>query len=92
MESEYHSICWAVSGNINAIELVKGSDGPPLRAPKQFSENVKATDLLLGLTESFQHSGKVVNMGSGFCVHRYLVKLASVVIINQSSQSDGSTG
>ncbi len=62
-----------------AIELVKGKDRPPQLAPENFSEHGKTTGLLMRLTESIHHSGRVVIMDSGFCcVLEPLVKLASV--------------
>ena len=77
MGNEYHSICCGVSGFMFAIELVKGKDRPPQLAPEIFSEHGKTTGLLLRLTESIHHSGRVVIMDSGFCVLQALVKLAS---------------
>jgi hypothetical protein len=77
MENEYHSICCGVSGIMYAIELVKGKDRPPQRAAEKFSEHGKTTGLLLRLTESIHHSGRVVIMDSGFCELQALVKLAS---------------
>ena len=77
--NEYHSICCGVSGIMYAIELVKGKDRPPQLAPENFSEHGKTTGLLMRLTESIHHSGRVVIMDSGFCcVLEPLVKLASV--------------
>ena len=77
MGNEYHSICCGVSGIMYAIELVKGKDRPPQLAPEKFSEHGKTAGLLLRLTESIHHSGRVVIMDSGFCVLLALVKLAS---------------
>jgi hypothetical protein len=77
MGNEYHSICCGVSGIMYAIELVKGKDRPTQLAPEKFSEHGKTTGLLLRLTESIHHSGRVVIMDSGFCVLQALVKLAS---------------
>ena len=77
MGNEYHSICCGVSGIMYAIEIVKGKDRPRELAPEKFSEHGKTTGLLLRLTESIHHSGRVVIMDSGFCVLQALVKLAS---------------
>ena len=77
MGNEYHSLCCGVSGIMYAIELVEGKDRPrELQAPK-FSEFGKTTGLLLRLTDSIHHSGRVVIMDSGFCVLLALAKLAS---------------
>ena len=77
MGNEYHSICCGESGIMYAIELVKGKDCPPQLAPEMFSEHGKTAGLLLRLTKSIHHSGRVVIMDSGFCVLQALVKLAS---------------
>ena len=42
-----------------------------------FSEHGKTVGLLLRLTESIHHSGRVVIMDSGFCVLQALIKLAT---------------
>ena len=84
MGNEYHSICCGVSGIMYAIEVVHGKDRPPLLAPEKFSEHGKTTGLLLRLTESIHHSGKVVIMDSGFCVLQALVKLASVGVYSSA--------
>lgn len=78
MGNEYHSLCCGISGIMYAIELVEGKDRPQQLSPPKFSEHGKTTGLLLRLTESISHSGRVVIMDSGFCVLKSLVKLASV--------------
>ena len=61
-----------------AIELVQGKDRPSQIPNEKFSEHGKTTGLLMRLTESIHHSGRVVIMDSGFCVLKGLVQLASV--------------
>ena len=74
MGNEYHTLCCGISGVMYAIELVQGKDRPrQLPAPK-FSEYGKTPGLLLRLTESIHHSGRVVIMDSGFCVLEGLTK------------------
>ena len=50
---------------------------PPQIPAENFSEHGKTAGLLLRLTESIHHSGRVVIMDSSFCVLLALVKLAS---------------
>ena len=78
MGNEYHSLCCGVSGIMYAIELVEGKDRPRQLQPPKHSEHGKTTGLLLRLTDSIAHSGRVVIMDSGFCVLKALIKLASV--------------
>jgi Transposase IS4 len=78
MGNEYHSICCGLSGVMYAIELVEGKDRPRQLPPPKYNEYGKTTGLLLRLTDSIAHSGRVVIMDSGFCVLKALVKLASV--------------
>ena len=76
--NEYHSICCGVSGVMYAIELVEGKDRPRAQQHAKYSEHGKTTGLLLRLTDSIAHSGRIVIMDSGFCVLKALIKLASV--------------
>ncbi|KAI2500665.1 Transposase IS4 [Fragilaria crotonensis] len=76
--NEYHSICCGLSGIMFAIELVQGKDRPSQIPNEKYSEHGKTTGLLMRLTESIHHSGRVVIMDSGFCVLKGLVQLASV--------------
>jgi hypothetical protein len=61
-----------------AIELVEGKDRPREVPPPKFSQFGKTARLLLCLTDSIHHLGRVVIMDSGFCVLLALLKLASV--------------
>jgi hypothetical protein len=61
-----------------AIELVEGKDRPRAQPYAKYSEHGKTTGLLLRLTDSIAHSGRIVIMDSGFCVLKALIKLASV--------------
>jgi hypothetical protein len=76
--NEYHSICCGVSGVMYAIELVEGKDRPRAQPYAKYSEHGKTTGLLLRLTDSIAHSGRIVIMDSRFCVLKALIKLASV--------------
>lgn len=78
MGNEYHSLCCGLSGIMYAIELVEGKDRPREVPPPKFSQFGKTAGLLLRLTDSIHHSGRVVIMDSGFCVLLALLKLASV--------------
>jgi hypothetical protein len=78
MGNEYHSICCGLSGIMFAIELVQGKDRPSQLPNDKYSEHGKAAGLLMRLTESIHHSGRVVIMDSGFCVLQSLIQLASV--------------
>ena len=87
MGNEFHSICRRVSGIMYAtIELVQeGKDRPPQIPAENFSEHGKTAGLvLLRLTESIHHSGRVVIMDSGFCVLLALVKLASLGVYSSA--------
>lgn len=75
--NEYHSICCGLSGIMYAIELVEGKDRPREVPPPKHSVHGKTTGLLLRLTDSIHHSGRVVIMDSGFCVLQSLLMLAS---------------
>jgi hypothetical protein len=77
MGNEYHSLCCGPSGIMYAIELVEGKDRPREVPPPKLSQFGKTAGLLLCLTDSIHHSGRVVIMDSGFCVLFALVKLAS---------------
>jgi Transposase IS4 len=65
--NEWHSICCGHSGIMFAVELVEGRDHPP-NVPIEFDEKGKTVGLLLRLTRSIWHTGKVVILDSGFCV------------------------
>jgi hypothetical protein len=56
-----------------AIELVEGKNRPRQLPPPKYNEHGKTTGLLLRLTDSIAHSGRVVIMDSGFCVLKALV-------------------
>jgi hypothetical protein len=77
MGNEYHTLCCGLSGDMYAIELVEGKDQRQLQ-PANYLEHGKTTGLLLRLTESIAHSGRVVIMDSEFSVLKKLIKLASV--------------
>ncbi|KAI2504308.1 xylulose kinase [Fragilaria crotonensis] len=78
MGNEYHSICCGLSGIMFAIELVQGKDEPSQIPNEKYSEHGKTAGLLMRLTESIHHSGRVVIMDSGFCALQSLIQLASV--------------
>ncbi|KAI2498691.1 Transposase IS4 [Fragilaria crotonensis] len=61
-----------------AIELVQGKDRPSQIPNERYSEHGKTAGLLMRLTESIHHSGRVVIMDSGFCALQSLIQLASV--------------
>ena len=78
MGNVYHSICCGLSGIMFAIELVQGKDRRSQFPNDKYSEHGKTAGLLMRLTESIHHSGRVVIMDSGFCVLQSLIQLASV--------------
>jgi hypothetical protein len=55
-----------------SIELVEGKDRPRQLPPKEYSEHGRMIGLLMRLTESIHHSGRVVIMDIGFCVLKAL--------------------
>ncbi len=67
-----------LTGKMFAIELVQGKDPPSQISNEKYSEHGMKIGLLMRLTESIHHSGKVVIMDSGFCLLKGLVNLASV--------------
>ena len=75
MGNEYHSVCCGLSGIMYSIELVEGKDRPKELPKKKHHEKGNTTALLLRLTESIAHSGRVVIMDSGFCVLKALIEL-----------------
>ena len=87
MGKEYHSICCGLSGIMFAIKLVQGKDRLSQIPNEKYSEHDGKTIVLLmmRLTESIHHSGRVVNMDSGFCVLKGLVKLSSVGVVYASA-------
>jgi hypothetical protein len=66
MGNEYHSICCGLSGIMFAIKLVQGKDRPSQIPNEKYSEHGKTIGLLVRLTESIHHFGRVVIMDSGF--------------------------
>jgi hypothetical protein len=77
--NEYHTLCCGLCGIMFAIEFVEGKDWPrQLQPGAKYLEHGKTTGLLLQLTDSIAHSGRVVIMDIGFCVLKALIKLASV--------------
>jgi hypothetical protein len=79
MGNIYHTLCCGLSEIMYAIELVEGKYQPPRQLqPAKYSDHGKTTGLLLQMTDSNAHSGRVVIMDSGFCVLKALIKLASV--------------
>ena len=84
MGNEYHTICCGVSGSsMCTIEPVQGKDWPSQIPDENNSKHGKTSGLLLRLTESIHHSGRVgrvVIMDSGFCVFLALMKLASFCV------------
>jgi hypothetical protein len=78
MGKEYHSICCGLSGIMFAIKLVQGKDRPLQIPNEKYLEHGETIGLLLRLTESIHHSGRVVIMDKSFSVlTNGLVKLAS---------------
>jgi hypothetical protein len=73
--NEYHTICCAVSGILYAIELVEGKDRPRQAGAKEFDNLGPTVGLLLRLTKSLWHTGKVVILDSGFCVLSGIIEL-----------------
>ncbi len=70
-----------------AIEFVQGTKdrrATQIVPNEKYSEHGKTTGLLMRLTESIHHSGRVVIMDSGFCVLKGLVQLASVGVVYAS--------
>ena len=84
MGNEYHSVCCGLSGIMYSIELVEGKDRPRELPPPKYHEKGKTSALLLRLTESIAHSGRVVIMDSGFCVLRAIVDLKSAGIFSSA--------
>jgi hypothetical protein len=94
MENEYHTLCCGLSGIMYAIELVEGQDRPRQLQPAKYSyKHGKTTGLLLRLTDSIAHSGKVVIMDSGFCVLKALINsLHWLVCLLQLSSRNVASG
>lgn len=84
MGNEYHSVCCGLSGIMYSIELVEGNDRPKEIPPPKYHEKGITSGLLLRLTESIAHSGRVVIMDSGFCVIDAILNLASVGIFSSA--------
>ena len=84
MGNEYHSVCCGLSGIMYFIELVEGKDCPKEIPPPKFHEKGKTSGLLLQLTESIAHSGRVVIMDNGFCVIDAILNLASAGIFSSA--------
>jgi hypothetical protein len=84
MGNEYHSMCCGLSGVMYSIELVEGKDRTRQLLPKEYSEHGRTIGLLMRLTESIHHSGRVVIMDSGFCVLKALTKLVSVGVYSSA--------
>ena len=72
--NEWHSISCAKSGVMFAVELREGKDQPS-DIPKSFNDLGKTVGLLLRLTTSIWHTGRVVILDSGFCVLKGIVEL-----------------
>jgi hypothetical protein len=74
MGNKYHSICCGLSGKMFGIELVEGKDSPP-EVHRQLEDLGKTAGLLLRLCKGIFSTGKVVILGSGFCVLQALIEL-----------------
>jgi len=73
--NEYHMIACGESKIIFGVDLVKGKDVPPQRAPKEFSELGKTVGTMLQLSKPLFGTSSVLVMDSGFCVMKGLVEL-----------------
>jgi Transposase IS4 len=73
--NEWHSICDGITGIMFAVEIVEGKDAPPERGASLHDNMGKTVGLLLRLTQSIYHSGKVIILDSGFCVLKGLIEL-----------------
>ena len=78
--NEYHSICCGVTGIMFRVDLVEGKDRPRERPPppNEHSNLGSTVSLLLCMCKPLLYatSGKVVVLGSGFCVLKGIIKLA----------------
>jgi len=84
MGNEYHSMCCGISGIMYSIELVEGKDRPRQIPPPKYHEFGKTSGLLLRLTESIRHTGRVVIMDSGFCVLKALIDLSNAGVFSSA--------
>ena len=74
--NEYHSICCGLSGIMYAVELREGKDAPAQREVDPEEKKIgKTACLLLRLTKALYTTGKVVILGSGFCVLQAIIAL-----------------
>ncbi|KAI2497494.1 Transposase IS4 [Fragilaria crotonensis] len=72
-----------------AIELVQGKDRPSQIPNEKYLEHGKTIGLLMRLTESIHHSGRLVIMDSGFCVLKGLLVQRSSVGVYASAVVTG---
>ena len=84
MGNEYHSMCIGLSGVMYSIELVEGKDRPQQLPPKEHSERGQTIGLLMRLTESIHHSGRIVVVDCSFTVLKALTKLVSVRVYSSA--------
>jgi hypothetical protein len=74
--NEWHAIACSETTIIFFVELVEGKDRPQELGEKKYNESGgKTVGLLLRMTESIWHSGKVVVLDSGFCVLQALIEI-----------------
>ena len=67
--NEYHTIADTSTTNLYAAEIVMGQDAPEHYYVHQCKEEGgKTSSLLTCLTRSIWHTGKLVILGSGFCI------------------------
>ncbi len=77
-------MCSGISGIMYSIVLVEGKDRPRQIPPPKYHEFGKNSGLLLRLTESIRHSGRVVIMDSGFCVLKALIDLSNAGVFSSA--------
>ena len=94
--NEYHSIADGVTENglegkpiMWRMKLQEGKDRPkkPNESwafPSEFTGYLKTATLMLEMTNPVQHIGKVVSMGSGFCVLVGIIVMHNFGIYGQS--------
>ena len=73
--TEYHSICWGVSGIIFDTKLVEGKDHT-VEIPPDFYGNIgKVVKLLVKPCCNFYSTSKVVILGSVLCVLQGIIDI-----------------
>ena len=72
--NEWHTICCALCGILFWMELVEGKDQPSALGDMSYSEHGSTVGLMVHMTETLWGTGAVVEMDSGFCVLKAIVR------------------